>query len=509
MNTLANSIPQLVDIQELILNTWRNVGNSREISKTIGKVIEDVRIAIWDMQKRNNILPPKPVSTKNNISKIIIIPIETQTDAQNLIENRKLSSLLHNAFPKKISEGSSHPIFWRYWTENEAAKEDAEQNSLIVESDVEREEMIANETEGQNQLNGSDSLIPMPRNVQSHPALSKEEDIENDEITNATNAEDQSLNNSSLQDDSFRSENNCEISISEQCQDSLLEWIVTTTEKSTDSDISDNATEVAANSLENENASPSLESDSSLEIIDEKFGATSNGVKNSNLNSTGSNDRLEYGKLFSHTEINLKQNLMETNNLGNNVCTIIKCRQKFSQKSNLEKHKLKHTGEKPFVCAFDNCGHKFSRKDRLKMHVMRHTCKKQCCEKFPKIVRNLDQYLKVSHPEEFLYPKIAEKIGNESLPSLQFLTKHQTPKKRNVPDFEYQTKDFRNLNNHKLIHTGEKRFKCLPNNSKEGNIDNFKLLYERFMQSYSHNENRPTSDQSNSLEKHNSIQRHA
>lgn len=118
MKALADSVPKLMSIQESILNTWRNVGTAREIGGKIRKTIEDITVAILDMQKRNKFLPK-----------------EIQTDVQNQIVEH---------------------------SENKATKEDAEQISPVLELDVGMAEIFTNKTHWSNstEIEATESTKP-------------------------------------------------------------------------------------------------------------------------------------------------------------------------------------------------------------------------------------------------------------------------------------------------------------------------------------------------------------
>ncbi|KAI9470874.1 MAG: hypothetical protein EXX96DRAFT_586040 [Benjaminiella poitrasii] len=49
------------------------------------------------------------------------------------------------------------------------------------------------------------------------------------------------------------------------------------------------------------------------------------------------------------------------------------CQMYFTRSEHLERHKRKHTGEKPFPCTFEGCPRFFSREDNMKQHAMIHT----------------------------------------------------------------------------------------------------------------------------------------
>lgn len=150
------------------------------------------------------------------------------------------------------------------------------------------------------------------------------------------------------------------------------------------------------------------------------------------------------------------------------ICTI--CEEKFSRKDILIRHELtQHTNsEKPHVCSNENCGQKFRNKTNLNAHMSTHTSKKERCDKCSKMVKNLENHLKVSHPkEEFICSECTKKFSNESLRSLHMQSKHQTMKKLKCSDCNYQTSNASSLNEHRMIHTGKKDFKCPFENCKK------------------------------------------
>ena len=60
----------------------------------------------------------------------------------------------------------------------------------------------------------------------------------------------------------------------------------------------------------------------------------------------------------------------------------MKCKKGFSQKGNLSKHLLTHTGEKPLV--FEICSKEFSIKSELDRHLLSHIIDKpNVCERSP------------------------------------------------------------------------------------------------------------------------------
>ncbi|KAH8600774.1 hypothetical protein B0O99DRAFT_681640 [Bisporella sp. PMI_857] len=58
------------------------------------------------------------------------------------------------------------------------------------------------------------------------------------------------------------------------------------------------------------------------------------------------------------------------------ICEIAGCDKRFSQKTHLEIHERKHTGDKPYLCKWPGCGRRFSQHGNLKTHHRRHTGEK-------------------------------------------------------------------------------------------------------------------------------------
>lgn len=100
------------------------------------------------------------------------------------------------------------------------------------------------------------------------------------------------------------------------------------------------------------------------------------------------------------------------------VYECVECFEKFSDKSHLDRHTLKHTGIKPHVCL--KCNKAFSRKEHLTRHLARVKCDEVKVKKepTPKKVEKSNGLKKVGHI-------VAENPENDVKHGPEFLTIHK------------------------------------------------------------------------------------
>ncbi|KAI4464829.1 finger putative transcription factor family-related [Holotrichia oblita] len=176
-------------------------------------------------------------------------------------------------------------------------------------------------------------------------------------------------------------------------------------------------------------------------------------------------------KLSHKTEdINLIQNpkpKVKTNKAGiikrrnlPRTCNI--CNKTFRFHSNLERHKLTHTGEKPYLCNI--CGKRFAQLSYLKIHSFIHTGEKpykcEMCHKSFAASGTLVTHMRTHTGER---PHIC-KICGKNFPQSGYLTSHirthtgEKPVECKICNRRFNQRG--RLNIHMRVHSGEKPYSC-------------------------------------------------
>ena len=145
--------------------------------------------------------------------------------------------------------------------------------------------------------------------------------------------------------------------------------------------------------------------------------------------STPSNANLLHHRRYVHS------------NVRSFVCPRSDCNQAFKTNSDLKRHELTHSSEKPFKC--DECGQRFKSNGYLPKHkrfvhskVRQFVCRINDCNKRFKTKSQLNSHTQI----------------------------HSSEKPFKCTECDKRFKRLQNLNGHKLIHSELKQFKCNYNN---------------------------------------------
>jgi len=122
------------------------------------------------------------------------------------------------------------------------------------------------------------------------------------------------------------------------------------------------------------------------------------------------------------------------------VCDFEGCDRRCTRASDLKRHKHRHTGETPYVCNFENCDYSCARSSSLNRHKLTHTgerpfaCDFECCDYHCTTASDLNRHKRKHTGEK---PYVCEFEG-----------------------CDHRCTDASDLNRHKRTHTGERPFVC-------------------------------------------------